>query len=255
MQEENIKDLVFDYFTHFYLSKNPYRISYHQNLYFSQKIMLITVNPETLSLSQGSEIILRNQTWEDYEDLLAIRGHKKSPKLYFNTHNQEIRLMSPLPSQVNRIDTLRDLVKSLLRFQQKDWQSFDPITLKQLKQAGVEPDTCFYIANYQAILGKERIDLSVDPPPDLAIEIDLTSLTNLEAYKPIAIPELWIYNSGVLKIYLFVDENYQESTQSLLFGAWDVKSVFSKYVELAWNKGSSVALRQFEQEILNLSKD
>ena len=217
--------------------------------------MLITVNPETLSLSPGSEIILRNQSWQDYEDLLAIRQDKKLPKLYFNAQNQEIQLMSPLPSHGNRIDTLRDLVKSLLRFQQKDWQSFDPITLKQFKQAGVEPDTCFYIANYQAILGKERIDLSIDPPPDLAIKVDLTSLTNLETYKPIGIPELWIYNSGVLKIYLFVDKNYQESSQSLLFEDWDVKSILPKYVELAWNQGSSFALRQFEQEILNLSKD
>jgi len=217
--------------------------------------MLINVNPETLSLSPGSEIILRNQSWQDYEDLLAIRQDKKLPKLYFNAQNQEIRLMSPLPSHGNRIDTLRDLVKSLLHFQQKDWQSFDPITLKQFKQAGVEPDTCFYIANYQAILGKERIDLSIDPPPDLAIEVDLTSLTNLEAYKPIAIPELWIYNSGILKIYLFVDKNYQESSQSLLFGDWDVKSIFPKYVELAWNQGSSLALRQFEQDILILSKN
>jgi Uma2 family endonuclease len=217
--------------------------------------MLITVDPETLILSPGSEIILRNQSWQDYEDLLAIRQDKKLPKLYFNAQNQEIRLMSPLPSHGNRIDTLRDLVKSLLRFQQKDWQSFDPITLKQFKQAGVEPDTCFYIANYRAILGKERIDLSIEPPPDLAIEVDLTSLTNLEVYKPIGIPELWIYNSGVLKIYLFVDKNYQESSRSLIFADWDVKSILPKYVELAWNKGSSLALRQFEQDILIPSKE
>ena len=74
--------------------------------------MLITVNPESLSLSPGSEIILRNQSWQDYKDLLAIRKDKKLPKLYFNAQNQEIHLMSPLPSHVNRIDTLRDLVKS-----------------------------------------------------------------------------------------------------------------------------------------------
>lgn len=227
----------------------------HQDLRLPSKIMLITVNPETLSLSPGSEIILRHQTWEDYEELLAIRSNKKLPKLYFNAQHQEISLMSPLPSHGNRIDTLRDLVKSLLRFQQKDWQSFDPITLKQFKQAGVEPDACFYIANYQAILGKERIDLSVDPPPDLAIEVDFTSLTNLEAYQSIKIPELWIYHAGVLKIYLYKNESYQESCQSLLFSDWDVKFILPKYVELAWNQGSSLALRQFEQDILNLSKN
>ena len=59
----------------------------------------------------------------------------------------------------------------------------------------------------------------------------------------------------ILKIYLFVDKNYQESSQSLLFDDWDVKSILPKYVELAWNQGSSLALRQFEQEILIPSKE
>jgi Uma2 family endonuclease len=211
--------------------------------------MLITISPEKLSLTPGSEVILRNQTWEDYEELLAIRQDKNSPKLYFNAQTQEIRLMSPLASHGKRIDTLRDLVKILLRLQGKDWECFDPITLKQFKQAGVEPDACFYIKNRQAILGKDRIDLSLDPPPDLAIEVDLTSMTNLENYKPLAIPELWIYRPDILKIYIFAEANYQENVQSLLFSDWDVKFLLPKYVELAWQKGSSVALRQFEQDI------
>ncbi|WP_338022479.1 hypothetical protein [Argonema antarcticum] len=36
----------------------------------------------------------------------------------------------------------------------------------------VEPDTCFYIQNYAAVIAKKSLDLTVDPPPDLAIEID-----------------------------------------------------------------------------------
>jgi hypothetical protein len=60
--------------------------------------MLITVSSDTLSLTPGSEVILRNQTWEDYEQLLALRQDKNLPKLYFNAQKQEIRLMSPLAS-------------------------------------------------------------------------------------------------------------------------------------------------------------
>lgn len=213
--------------------------------------MLITVSPETLSLEPGSEVILRQQTWEDYEDLLTIRQDNNLPKLYFNAQTQEIRLMSPLASHGNRVDTLRDLVKALLRFEKKDWQCFDPITLKKLKRAGVEPDTCFYLENRQAILGKERINLSVDPPPDLAIEVDFTSVTNLGSYTPLAIPELWIYCPGNLKIYLFENNNYQEKAQSNLFKNWDIKTLFPKYVEIAWFKGSSIALREFDENILN----
>jgi hypothetical protein len=51
-----------------------------------------------------------------------------------------------------------------------------------VKAAGLEPDDCFYLANYQAVIGKDRIDLSVDPPPDLAIESDYTSKTKVDAY-------------------------------------------------------------------------
>lgn len=211
--------------------------------------MLITVSPETLSLEPGSEIILRHQTWEDYEDLLAIRQDKNLPKLYFNAQTQEIRLMSPLASHGKRVDTIRDLVKALLNFEGKDWECFDPITLKQLKRSGVEPDTCFYIENRQAILGKERINLTVDPPPDLAIEVDFTSITNLASYTPLAIPELWIYSPDELKIYIFKNNDYQEKNHSNLFKNWDVKTLLPKYVELAWFKGSSVALREFEEDI------
>jgi Uma2 family endonuclease len=212
--------------------------------------MFVTVSPDTLTLSPGSEVILRHRTWEDYEQLLTIRQENPLPKLYFNAKTQEIRLMSPLPSHGKRIDTLRDLVKSLLRSQEKDWECFDPITLKRFKQAGVEPDTCFYINNRQAILGKEKIDLAVDPPPELAIEVDLTSITDVEAYIPLQIPELWIYRPGKLIIYLLAGDNYQESPDSLMFSQIDVKTILPKYVELAWNQGSSVALRQFEQEVI-----
>ncbi|ACK66228.1 protein of unknown function DUF820 [Rippkaea orientalis PCC 8801] len=213
--------------------------------------MFITVNQNTLTLTPGSEIILQYQTWDDYENLLEIRQEKPLPKIYFHAKTNTIRLMSPLPSHGNRVDILRDLVKSLLGKQGKDWHCFDPITLKHFKQAGVEPDTCFYIDHRDAILGKEKLDLSVDPPPDLAIEVDFTSLTDIEAYQTLKIPELWIYRQSILKIYRLVGENYQESSTSGIFANVNVKEILPKYVELAWNQGSSVALRQFEQEYLN----
>ncbi len=55
--------------------------------------------------------------------------------------------MSPLPSHGKRINLLSDLVKIILRRQGKDWECFDPITLKIPGEAGLEPDTCFYIDN------------------------------------------------------------------------------------------------------------
>jgi len=209
-------------------------------------MLLITLNENTLSLSPGNQVIFPHQTWEDYERLLSLRLQKTYPKLYFNSKTQEIRLMSPLPSHGKRIDLLSDLVKIILRRQGRDWECFDPITLKMPGQAGVEPDTCFYIDHRQAILGKERIDLTIDPPPDLAIEVDFTSFTDLEAYRFLKIPELWVYRREELKIYLLIEDSYQERENSRLFLDTNIKKLLPYYVELGWNQGSSLARRQFE---------
>lgn len=155
--------------------------------------------------------------------------------------------MAPLPGHGKRVLTLADLVKVLLRHYNLEWEGFDPITLKQFKQGGLEPDTCFYIQNREAILGKERIDLTIDPPPDLAIEVDLSSRTNITDYLPIAIPEVWIYRKNELLIYRLGSQNYRNSDTSGIFPDFDIKSKLPQYVERAWSLGSSIALREFEQ--------
>lgn len=142
---------------------------------------------------------------------------------------------------------LADLVKALLRHSGQDWQSFDPITLKRIGQAGLEPDKCFYIRNCRAILGTEHIDLETDPPPDLAIEVDSSSLTNPEDYLPLQVPELWIYREQGLSIYLCETDHYREVEDSPTFPGIPVRDLLPQYVRRGWQEGSSVALREFER--------
>ena len=71
----------------------------------------------------------------------------------------------------------------------------------------------FFIENYQTVIGKNRLDLTIDLPPALAIESDYTSKTKLEAYIALKVPELWIYDRG-LKISaqsLSKEDDYTES--------------------------------------------
>lgn len=209
--------------------------------------MYLTITQDSIDLSPGSEVVLRHQTWADYETILVSRQDNAAIKIYYDAIAQEIQIMAPLPEHGKKSDTLSDLVKVLLRKQGKDWDCFDPITLKRYGIKGIEPDTCFYIDNRAAILGKSPIDLDVDPPPDLAIEIDLTSLTKPEDYTGIKIPELWIYRDKILQIYLWNGEQYQASTTSNLFPTIPVAQLLPQYVEMAWTQGSSVAIRAFEQ--------
>ncbi|MEH2053012.1 MAG: Uma2 family endonuclease [Nostoc sp.] len=74
--------------------------------------------------------------------------------------------------------------------------------LKIISVHAIEPDTCFYIQNACQMIGKRRLDLSVDPPPDLAIEIDVTSKTQLSAYVALSVSELWCYGDEKLKVFV-----------------------------------------------------
>lgn len=83
---------------------------------------------------------------------------------------------------------------------------------------GLEPDQCYYVRNEPAVRGKRKLDLSIDPPPDLAVEVDITrsSLEKLEIYGALGVPEVWLFNGDRLQINtLAADEVYIPADESL----------------------------------------
>jgi Uma2 family endonuclease len=209
--------------------------------------MVLSISRDRIQLPAGSTVTLSGQTWADYEALLASRREDAAIKIRFNAHTQELSIIAPLPAHGRRIDSLVDLVKALLRHQGRNWDSSHPITLQHMEEAGAEPDACFYIQNWQAVLGKDRLDWSQDPPPDLVIEMDWTSYTDLSVYELLRVPEVWIYRQGQLMIYGLTATGYDRLATSPIFPSVDVKTLLPEYVERAWGAGSSVALREFEQ--------
>jgi len=207
---------------------------------------LPTITETEISLDPGDEIILRNRTWDDYEDLLSRRPDKAGLRIYYNNTTQEIRIMSPLPEHGKDANLLANFVRVLLEYQKKEWEAYTPITLKFPPLQGVEPDYCYYIQNREQILGKRRIDLTVDPPPDLVIEVDLTSVTKPSDYQSIKATELWIYRWSQLFIHEFDGTQYQEVQISPQFPTIDVKTLIPQYCDRGWQVGSSVAIREFE---------
>jgi Uma2 family endonuclease len=90
-----------------------------------------------------------------------------------------------------------------------------------------------------------------DPPPDLAIECDVTSKTTLEAYQGIKVPELWVYDSGKLTIYILQNDNYIQSEISPTFPNIDLTQIIPDAVERSWQVGSYQALEELETIIKN----
>lgn len=97
--------------------------------------MHLVITPNQIELPLGGEVILRHQTWADYEALLDSRGDRAAVKLSFDGTTHEIRITAPLPEHGKKLATLADLVKCLLRYQGRDWEAFGPVTLKLIGAA------------------------------------------------------------------------------------------------------------------------
>jgi Uma2 family endonuclease len=201
-----------------------------------------------IQLQPGSVISIPNIHWQEFEEILEELGEKRITRIAYSQETLEI--MAPLPEHERAIVVIADLVKVILRIQRRPWESLRSSTFKRINMAGVEPDDCFYIQNQQAVIGKNRLDLTIDPPPDLAIESDVTSKTRTDAYLVIRVPELWIYDSGKLKINLLSDDRYVESATSPTFPELPIPEIIPKAVERAKQIGTSQALLEFEDWLI-----
>ncbi|BAZ53275.1 hypothetical protein NIES4103_59490 [Nostoc sp. NIES-4103] len=97
------------------------------------------------------------------------------------------------------------------------------------------------------MIGKRRINLSVDPPPDLAIEIDVTSKTQLLSYVALGVPEVWCYGDGKLQVFVLNQGEYVQVETSLMFENLPVIEGILQFLQLSLTKGFSIARRAFRQ--------
>jgi Uma2 family endonuclease len=94
-----------------------------------------------------------------------------------------------------------------------DFQMFGSATWKsKTLNKGVEPDACYYVENAHRVIGEQDIRLETHPPPDIAVEIDITnsSLKKLFIYAALGVPEVWRYDGHSYTFYILKDGKYSE---------------------------------------------
>ena len=197
-----------------------------------------------LIVQPGHQVLIQDVSWQQFETILEELGERRAARISYSSGVLEI--MVPLPEHEKDKEIIGDLVKILLDELGIDFEALGSTTFKseQMKQA-IEADTCFYIKNYQAVIGKNRLDLTVDPPPDLAIEIDITSRTQFENYQRLGVPELWRYTRRGLQINLLEDGKYVESNSSPNFPGIPIIEVINQTVKQNLSVGRSQAIREF----------
>jgi Uma2 family endonuclease len=198
-----------------------------------------------LKIKPGQQLLLEDVSWQQFERILADLGEHRAAKVSYSYGSLEI--MVPLPEHQKAKEIIGDMIKILLDRRNINYDALGSTTLKSEKMAqGVEPDTCFYVQNQELVIGKNRLDMNLDPPPDLAVEIDLTSRTALDNYRILGVPELWRYGKQGLQISILRDGEYIESDASPTFSDMPIVSLVNQYVQQSRVMGGSQALRAFK---------
>jgi Uma2 family endonuclease len=206
--------------------------------------MYAVISKDRISIPPGSMMRIPG-TWEDYCQLLDSRGDSSIPRLKY--HAGEILLMSPLPRHGREAHLIARIVEILLESQGRNYEAFTPITMDLPEVSGIEPDYCFYIDNWQAAVGKDRIDWQVDPPPDLVIEIDVTSYTSELDFLPYNVPEVWLFKNYRLTIYQLESGKYEVSESSRYFPNFTLQDIIDRCFATAKEKGTGAAMSELRK--------
>lgn len=166
----------------------------------------------------AARVLLHNISWALYEQILRAHENQSSPRFVYDRGELEITVLSYEHEELNR------LIDNLLAVVALEWDieyrnaGSTTFTREDLAK-GFEPDSCFYIQHADQIAGKKRLDLTIDPPPDLVVGIDIThpSLAKLPIFAAVGVPEVWRYDGERVRMLGLTGDSYTERTQSLAF--------------------------------------
>jgi Uma2 family endonuclease len=213
---------------------------------------LDSISVADIDLSEGGMLVLSDVSWERYEAIVtALETRHKYRTVYLDG---VLEIMTPMPAHERPYRTIGYIVTALLDAEDRDWEDFGATTFrKKEKKAGLEPDTCFYVDEnaFKVRACMAQMDLNAYPPPDLAIESDVTSNTTLEVYLRLKVPEVWIYRKGKLKIHLLQNGKYVESTQSLIFPNFSILTLVPALLDRTLTQGTSQMLRQLRKNLVS----
>ena len=170
-------------------------------------------------INTGEErTFLQSISWNLYENLLAEIGDNGKARLSY--HQGDLEFMTPLFEHENGNRLIDKLISTVAETLDRDYVLGGSMTIKRPDLAvGKEPDSCYYIANESAVRGKTKLDFTQDPPPDLAIEIDITSssINQLALYTKLGVGEVWRYDGTVLTFYQLQSDGYVAVDRSPTF--------------------------------------
>ncbi len=149
----------------------------------------------------GTCVLIQNLDWKTYQKISEFFTERPAFSLAYDRGTLEIMASSRLHEKLGML--LARIIQILCVEFGFTYSSDGSTTLnRETLDKGIEPDHCFYITNEERMRERDAIDLAVDPPPDLGVEIDISgsSINRLGIYAAIRIPEAWRFDGAKLEV-------------------------------------------------------
>jgi Uma2 family endonuclease len=198
-------------------------------------------------------VIVRNVSWKTYKQLLRDLENCSSPRLAFDQGVLEV--MSPHLEHEETNRTLAAMVEIILEELNVNFRNAGSTTFKREDlDRGFEPDSSFYIQTVEQIRAKKRINLGIDPPPDLIIEVDLTqdSLNKFPLYAALGVPEVWRYEDS-LEIWALRSDRYTRRQTSFAIPVL-TEQIVGELLRLSHRLERPAWLRQARRQLRALAR-
>jgi Uma2 family endonuclease len=206
--------------------------------------MVLTLELKQIEVQPGNCLTLNNINWSKFEAILEEMGEDRHSRIAYYQGTLEISM--PLPRHEKAKVIIGDLIKILFDELGLEWEPYGSTTFKKREMlAGIEPDDCFYIQNASQMIGMRSLNLSIDPPPDLALEVDVTSKTKISAYTALGVREIWRYENDNLQILVLQEGEYIQVTNSLTFPNFPVRQGILLFLEMSKTQVFSTVRRDF----------
>ncbi len=175
-----------------------------------------TVKPAVKKETAVERVYLPDVSWETYQQLVEDLMGKRDIRLTYDGEDLEIMVVSYKHGNYSRY--LELTIVEVADLYEIDFVPAGDTTFRlEKKQKGFEGDGSFYFRNADIVRGKDEIDLSVDPPPELVVEVDIThgSLSKFPILAAIGVEEIWRFDGEEVIIYRLENENYQQVAESV----------------------------------------
>jgi Uma2 family endonuclease len=199
------------------------------------------------AMAPDTRRLLNEVAWEEYQQLRAALPESAKVRLAFHEGTLEIMTLGYTHERYKEF--LVRLVSLIAHTLEIDLESAGSTTLsvEELKD-GAEPDTAFYITHASVMVGRDAIDLAIDPPPDIIVEVDISysSWKKRNIYANFRVPELWHLVHTNLTIYALQGSTYHEQETSVSFPFLSAQTI-THFLEESVSIGQAKALRKFDQ--------